>query len=547
MLGACDLSTAPMLRLLFFLIDSTRRFSMAVILHLFACCAVFLRRPVTAVTPTSILLSGLLCLLVVPVKAEAELPVSGLTERLQPLQSQMQNSTGVYLLEYGEEALMGRAWLTAHAERSIDVQYFIWSSDNIGTLAAEALLSAAERGVKVRVLVDDLLIDADDVTLLSLEAHPNVEVKIYNPLHSVGVSGVKRFLNIALGFRQVNQRMHDKTATFDGVVGITGGRNMADEYYDFDQQYNFRDRDILLVGQAVKQMTGNFEQFWQSDLSKPISDLLQHSKQQLTQQQVREFQQQLHLYAQDPANFAPEVRQALADLPRRFSELVDALVWTEVKFVHDMPGKNSGKEGLKGGGRSTDSLVQVLASAKRTITIQSPYLILPEGGMDFFSDKIAQGVKVKIVTNSLASTDNLPAFSGYAKIREDLLAIGVELYEFRPHPLSQRTLMARYPQVQGAGREPIFALHAKSFVVDGQLAYVGTFNLDPRSANLNTEVGALFNEPTLSSRLEQSILNDMLPVNSWRVTKGDNPDKHASLAKRAKLMGFKLLPLDPIL
>ncbi|NOT20010.1 MAG: hypothetical protein HOP24_07045 [Sideroxydans sp.] len=151
--------------------------------------------------------------------------------------------SGAYVLDTGEEALFARAWLADHSQRSIEVQYFIWSTDNIGILAAEALLRAAERGVKVRIIVDDLLIDAPDKSLLALASHPNIDIRIYNPQSSVGVPIQKRALNVATDFRGVNQRMHDKTFIVDGKVAITGGRNMADEYFDYDHEYNFRDRD----------------------------------------------------------------------------------------------------------------------------------------------------------------------------------------------------------------------------------------------------------------------------------------------------------------
>ncbi len=173
----------------------------------------------------------------------------------------MTEKTGIYILEKGEEALLGRAWLAQHAEKTIDIQYFIWSTDNIGTLAAEMLLRAADRGVTVRVLVDDFLIDAEDNTLLLLAAHPNVHIRIYNPKYTVGTSFFRRIANLVFDFRDTNQRMHDKTAIFDGLAGITGGRNMADEYFDFDQEYNFRDRDILLLGPTVQDMSANFTEF----------------------------------------------------------------------------------------------------------------------------------------------------------------------------------------------------------------------------------------------------------------------------------------------
>ena len=162
--------------------------------------------------------------------------------------------TGVVVLDTGEAALRARAWLADHAQRSIEVQYFIWSSDNIGILATEALLRAAEHGVKVRVIVDDILINAPDKTLLALARHPNVDIRIYNPRHQVGTPFYKRALNVLTDFRGVNQRMHDKTFIVDGKVAITGGRNMADEYFDYDSEYTFRDRDALLVGDALQSL-----------------------------------------------------------------------------------------------------------------------------------------------------------------------------------------------------------------------------------------------------------------------------------------------------
>jgi putative cardiolipin synthase len=209
----------------------------------------------------------------------------------------MAEKTGVYVLEKGEEALIGRAWLTQHATQSIDVQYFIWSTDNIGILAAEQLLSAAERGTKIRVIVDDFLIDAEDRTLLLLSAHPNVQIRIYNPNVTVGVGFWQRIKNAATGFREINQRMHDKTAIFDGVAGITGGRNMADEYFDYDHEYNFRDRDVLLLGQAVNDMTSNFDEFWVSELSVPVEEIFDEDNLAISSADVAARSTELHRYA----------------------------------------------------------------------------------------------------------------------------------------------------------------------------------------------------------------------------------------------------------
>ena len=457
----------------------------------------------------------------------------------------MADSTGVYVLEKGEESLIGRAWLAQHAIRSIDIQYFIWSSDNIGTLAAELLLSAAERGVAVRVLVDDVLVDADDRTLLLLSAHPKVQIRIYNPNISVGVGFWQRIKNALTGFREINQRMHDKTAIFDGVAGITGGRNMADEYFDYDHEYNFRDRDVLLLGQAVSEMTENFEEFWNSDMVVPVEQLLKGELTRLSPLDVLRRSEELHAYAANPANFEFGVRQAIDSTPDFFPHLLQTLVWADVSFLSDRPGKNSGSSGLGGGGESTYHLIDAVRNARKSILIQSPYLILPEGGIELLGELADKGVRIRISTNSLASTDNIQAFSGYQRQREDILKAGVEIYEFMPEPNSHAQLVERYDRISHYA--PVFGLHAKSMVIDGEIVFIGTFNLDPRSANLNTEVGMLARDRELAGQVTKSIETDMLPGNSWPTTLDFNPDFTVSRTKRLRTWINRLLPLDPIL
>ncbi len=459
--------------------------------------------------------------------------------------SLMPLKTGVYILEKGEESLIGRAWLADNAARTIDVQYFIWSTDNIGTLAAEGLLRAAERGVRIRVLVDDLLIDAEDKTLLVLAAHPNIHIRIYNPNLTVGVSFWERVGNAFTGFRAINQRMHDKTAIFDNVAGITGGRNMADEYFDFDHDYNFRDRDVLLLGKAVDDMTENFEEFWNSEFAHPVEAILANERQGITTPEVEQYTERLHAYARDPNNFEPEIREAIATIDRYFPALLEAMSWEDALFISDTPGKNEGDAGLGGGGESTRMLVDAVRNAKSSVLIQSPYLIMPEGGIDLLEELVERGVRIRVSTNSLASTDNIPAFSGYYGQRDDLLDAGVELYEFKPHPAYKDELIDRYPRL--AAKNPIFALHAKSMVIDGKTLYIGTFNLDPRSANLNTEVGLLVDSKELARQLTESIERDIDPANSWQTTEDFNPDSKVSRGKRFKNWVNWLLPMEPVL
>jgi putative cardiolipin synthase len=454
------------------------------------------------------------------------------------------NTTGLYVLEKGEDSLLARAWLTDKAQKSITIQYFIWSVDNIGILAAEALLRAAERGVHVRVIVDDLLMDAPSDSLIALSAHPNVEIRIYNPVHKTGISKVERVFHLLTDFRNSNQRMHDKTFVVDGRFAITGGRNMADEYFDYDQKYNFRDRDILVVDGVVKDIENNFENFWNSKLSHPIESLLNFEKLFTNKSDIERIQEELHHYAADPTNFAPTVRQALVHIDEVIPQIVDELVWTEASFIHDNPGKNDGKSGLSGGGNSTTTLAHIVQTAKKRIVIQTPYLVMPEGALEVFKNLIAQGVEIRINTNSLGSTDNLMAFSGYRKQREKILEAGIQVYEFKPEPAIQEDLIQRYPDLKE--NAPIFAIHAKTMVIDGKVLYIGTFNLDPRSANLNTEVGIIVKNAKLAETVEQRIENDMSPENSWQADVASS-DKKSSLGKRLRLKLWEIFPLDSLL
>jgi cardiolipin synthase C len=452
--------------------------------------------------------------------------------------------TGSLVLEQGGQALLARAWLVDNARDSIEVQYFIWSTDNIGILASEALLRAAQRGVAVRVIVDDLLIDAPDATLLALAAHPRIDIRIYNPMHSVGVPWYRRLWSAVTDFRASNQRMHDKVLIVDGELAITGGRNMAVEYFDYDHGYNFRDRDALVLGAVVSSMRSSFERFWSSELAVPVERLLGSAEVVVAEPEVERAYAELAAYAADETNFAPEVRAAIAAIPTDFSGLAAGLVWGRVDFVSDLPGKNSGEHGFRGGGLSSAALAALVESAESEVLIQSPYLVVSGPAFELFRKLRARGVRIRVSTNSLASTDNLKAFSGYLNQRVELLAEGIEVFEYRPDPQIQEEIMHRYAALRVEA--PVFAVHAKSVVVDRRVAFVGTYNLDPRSENLNTEAGVVIHDAAQAAAIGDAISTDMLPANSWNAAT-DDPDRYASSAKRLRAWLMSWLPLQPVL
>lgn len=460
-----------------------------------------------------------------------------------------EGQSGVYVLDTSTEALLARAWLADHTQHSIEVQYFIWSTDNIGILATEALLRAAERGVQVRVIVDDLLIDAPDKALLALAKHTNIDIRIYNPKHSVGTPIHKQVLNVATNFRGVNQRMHDKTFIVDGKLAITGGRNMANEYFDYNHEYNFRDRDALLLGKVVKTMQASFERFWNSELCATVESLydglgLMQKNVRVNDDEVGKIYRELHEYANSPDNFAPEVHAAIEAAPTSFPRLAEEMVWGDANFISDLPGKNDSLVSLGGGGLTTSALAKLVEDAHERIIIQSPYLVLSDKAMKLFGKAIERGVHVRINTNSMASTDNLQAFSGYRQQRSALLKMGLEIYEYKPNPESQSQLVQSIAKKDD--KPPVFALHAKTMVVDSRIVYIGTFNVDPRSENLNTEVGVIVRNEVLAHAVEAAIETDMRPGNSWNVAT-DQPDQYAPLVKRSKVRFWQVMPIKPLL
>lgn len=466
-----------------------------------------------------------------------------LAKELEDLTGLMDTLTGVYVLEDGGGSMVTRAWLTEYAEKTIDIQYFIFSTDNIGLIATDYLVRAADRGVQIRILVDDILVDADVEDILLFDSHENITVKIYNPGVNLGKNIFSKVKKFATDFRSANLRMHNKTFTVDGKIVITGGRNIADEYFDYDHEYNFRDRDILLLGEASKQVNKSFDEFWNSPLSKKITEFITEGTDVVYPEGRFE---ELHQYACNPDNFWPQIREQIANLPTAFKTIKNSgnLVWLDdVEFISDLPGKNDGNDGLGGGGVSTDALIDLIKNANSSIDIQTPYLITTELSRNLFKEAVERGVKIRILTNSLASTDNVEAFSGYKRDREKLLKTGVEIYEFRPDAEERMRIMTGKLQ-ETLDYQPIFGLHAKSMVIDKETTVIGTFNLDPRSANLNTECIVIVRSKKVTEGVLDGMEVEFLPENSWQTTLAYNPDSEVSWVKRFKTWTRNIIPKD---
>ncbi len=467
---------------------------------------------------------------------------AGLGRELQPLHDSLKTGkTGVYVLEDGGNAMMTRAWLSENAEKTIDIQYFIFATDNVGLIACDYLVRAADRGVKVRILIDDILVDAGPHELLTLDSHPNIEIKIYNPGVNLGKNIAGKLKKFATDFKGANQRMHNKTFCVDGKVVITGGRNIADEYFDFDHEFNFRDRDVLLLGKTVNDVHSSFETFWNDALSVPVTKLVEDPD--YDAKDTAKFER-LHQYACNPDNFWPQVREKIKSLPEMFKNIEQSgkLIWIDsVEFISDAPGKND-VAGMHGGGNTTQHLAALIASAQHRLDIQSPYLIVTEEGLQLFADAAKRGVQINIMTNSLSSNDNLAAFAGYQKVRKALLKAGVNIYEFKPDAKERYEIMTGALQ-QKMNFTPIFGLHAKTMVIDGKTTVIGTFNLDPRSANLNTECVTIIHSEKIAAGVLKGIEQEYKPENSWHTTLDFNPDSEAGKWTRVKTFTKRAIPM----
>lgn len=451
-----------------------------------------------------------------------------------PLFGPQDGTNRVAIVNSGYDAMLLRVHLFRNAKKSIDVQTFILTNDECGRLFMYELIQAAKRGVKVRMITDHIASDKDrDLAAFLADVHPNLELKYYRPMGDrLNPSKLRGLMDVLFAFRNTNQRMHNKIITVDGKVAITGGRNIENTYYDFSTGMNFKDRDVLVVGPVVRDIEKSFEQFWGYNHAVAGHDLLDVRKRLETGGFARyetwdEFE--LHGFFDELSPMAADAAQIQA----RFADVL--LPAQRVDFICDKPGKNS-RWGLNGDGVITARLRKELEDWNGELVLQSPYLVLDKPMRDFFLRKKAENpdLKVKVSSNSFGATDNIMAYSANYKWRslyiEDL---GFHIYEYKPLPGNLLAVFPAYPKMKALAEQkaaagekkeqPYLCIHAKSFVMDGRVAYIGTFNLDPRSANLNTEVGLLIYDPKIAGLIQENIENDMRAGNSWVIARREIP------------------------
>lgn len=399
--------------------------------------------------------------------------------------------TGVYALKDGRSAFATRGMLIEAAQRSLDVQYYVWHDDISGNLLLAGLRRAAARGVRVRLLLDDNGIAGLDPMLAALDALPNVEVRLYNPF----VQRTFRSLGYLTDFRRLNRRMHNKSLTADNAASVIGGRNVGDEYFAANEQVNFADLDLLAIGQVVGDVSGVFDEYWNSASAYPFGAVVK----QPAGDADALLQARLAALGGEPAR-----REYLAALEAS-TVVRDHLAghlpfeWVRARVLADDPAKTLHRGSPAAGTMLLSRLVDVVGAPQSTFYVISPYFVPMAAGTDAFRELTGRGVAVHVLTNSLAATDVLAVHAGYAMRRKALLEAGVQLFELQPTARPDGTLGDWVRLLGGSGA----SLHAKAFAVDGQRAFVGSFNFDPRSADLNTEMGFVVDSPVLAGEIRR--------------------------------------------
>jgi putative cardiolipin synthase len=459
---------------------------------------------------------------------------------LQPLVQAHAPLSGVVVLAEGRPAFAARAALAQAAQRTLDLQYYIWRNDASGGLLFDALRRAADRGVRVRLLLDDNNSGDSEAVLRALDAHPNIEVRLFNPfLHRQW-----RALDFLTDFARVNRRMHNKSFTADNQVSIVGGRNIGDEYFDGDSGTVFVDLDVLAVGAVVPHVSRDFDRYWASDSSYPLASL--PAERSAAPEATAARAAAVPGEADAAAPPSPLVRDLLAGTL--------AFEWAPVAMVSDDP--------AKGLGLAAESdllwarLQSLVPAAASEVQLVSPYFVPRGRGAELLGSLARRGVRVTVLTNALEATDVPAVHAGYAAWRRPLLQAGIQLFERKRTMAPPSVKMLVHAGSSGS------SLHAKTFVIDRAHLFIGSFNFDPRSARLNTELGFVIDSPVLAAAAADRLARRLPEMAyrlqlhdgriEWEERRGDgvqiyHADPHAGLGLRLGVWALSLLPIGGLL
>ena len=477
--------------------------------------------------------------------------------------AQHPGESGFHTINSGLSALMTRIMLVEKAERSIDMQYYTTRDDKTGQLLLEAVVRAAARGVRVRILLDDWYLDEFKNHAAAFDAHKNIEIRIFNPYSTDSQSVFDRVLHAPSYVGDYDHRMHNKGFVVDNQVAVIGGRNLGDEYFDTSEQVNLRDIDLFTTGPVVGQLSTSFDEYWNSAQSYPITVL---NIEPAGPEQVNEIDRTMQTHWETVLNSPDGQKLRSLTLPGKVGDGSIELIWAKAEFAADSPDKVT-LPPEKASSVPATRIEQLANNAQHEFTAITPYFVPLETGVDWLGAMVKRGVKVRIVTNSLSSTDMVPAQSGYGHFREDLIKNGVDLYEVKSVP----------PKIPGKKMLTPSApngLHAKVYMVDRKDVVIGSFNFDARSMHLNTEQVLVIHSAELGEKIQklfddlssldksyqvvpvETVPADQRPVASetlgtvvWK-TKEDGQIKyfdnspHAGFLRRLTNGFFSLLPVD---
>jgi len=431
----------------------------------------------------------------------------------QYLLANEQQRNRVLLLDHGEESLLARIHLIRSATESIEIQTFIWVNDEAGHLMIRELLAAARRGVQVRVIIDQLFSMGNSWLVSDIATlHQNMNFKLYNPVfQDAHTSAFEFFSALACCMARLNKRMHNKTFVIDGKYGIVGGRNYQSRYYDWDPDFNYKDRDVMAIGEVVTDMSTSFASFWNSPHVVPVEHLRDVSQRILNDQGSKIDWQQTQ--PEKALNLLAQATDAQLITETFFPHIIAA---EDVEYFSDTHDKPFNKDAREFNQQLTKKIHQYFAGAKHQILIQTPYLVFSRKARKTFKKlrKNNPDLNIRVSTNSLASTDAYYVYAiSYKYKRFYLKKLNMKIYEFKDRPGMLDSLFAQHT----VSEKTRFGMHGKSFVIDGRISMIGSHNFDPRSDVLNTESGFVIESETFARLLTANIEQDMIDANSWVV------------------------------
>jgi len=437
-------------------------------------------------------------------------------------QAGTRQDSGFALLDGADAAFSSRLALIQDAQSSLDLQYYAIHADASTERLLQEVREAAHRGVRVRILLDDFNTVGKDAQVLRLAFEPHVEIRLFNPLTGSRTSLGGRLLTSVNAMQRIQKRMHNKLFIADSAIGITGGRNLGDEYFGGNGKSNFVDLDVLAAGRIVRDMAESFDRYWNNELAYPMQALLSPEElDQLRQPAAPAPEPGTPVSMATPPQPAPVAAVASSPpVPMDFAKL--HLVWAPAVVLQDHPGKiGPDDEEAAAGDTLVDGLLQLIGAAKQDVLIVSPYFVPGAQMMDLFRSLKKRGVRLRVLTNSLASNDAVAAHAGYARYRKELIAMGIELYEMRAGPEGDGPGGSGLPATgSGAGgsnsTSSRASLHSKAVVIDNSLSVIGSMNLDLRSQRSNSEVALLIRSAALA-RSAQERIGTMIEANAYRV------------------------------